>query len=171
MRSKPKVKIQNQAQKFMKENGLKAHPVNLNEIADKFSIKICAYHDDEDSDYELDFSARALVENGQKIVEYNAEENPIRTRFLLAHTLAHHILEHKNTPFEAPSFYLSKDPIEQDANWFAEELLMPKCAVEDFFMGDDFQSIDAMASLFKVSRQAMQNRLIELDLWEPAEVY
>jgi len=128
---------------------------------------------------------------GRKVIGVNSRHAPTRRRFSLAHELGHallHLPEESSDDGEAmvsrPLQILFRDgmagqgisKVEIDANVFAASLLMPKDVVTLRFgkswRQDQNRKIDEivgeMAEQFDVSTQAMQYRLINLDLVDPA---
>lgn len=105
--------------------------------------------------------------------------HPNRKRFTFAHELWHfflhsELLKEKNKVFidteKSYAFFKLPDikvkeedkPLEAEANYFAAELLMPKDVVKDAF--NKIGNIDILSIIFKVSKEAMKNRLSNLGL-------
>ncbi len=108
-----------------------------------------------------------------------ASESPGRRRFTIAHELGHwvcQVLEGHRSPIFCRPADIQPDvgagpvrpsanpPEEREANVFAAELLMPEPAVRDAFPRAD--SVEAMAAMFGVSREAMHWRLFNFGLVE-----
>lgn len=114
------------------------------------------------------------LENGVAHIGYNDSHGKERKRFTIAHELAHFILHSKDRPLFIDKMYRNsnsstgEDYREVEANAFAAALLMPKKLIEKE-LGNNIQNITrakqkSLASKFQVSEQAMNIRLINLDI-------
>ncbi|MBQ7080245.1 MAG: ImmA/IrrE family metallo-endopeptidase [Fibrobacter sp.] len=92
-----------------------------------------------------------------------------RQRFTLAHELGHYFLHSKQGAVPLKAFRLGTSMAEQEANYFAAELLMP----EDMFKADfrslpetlnQDEKISRMAQMYHVSFTAANVRLSSLSL-------
>lgn len=128
---------------------------------------------------EIDNYELVAVTEGTILIEAMLLDNPRlygRFRFTLAHELAHWILHKKlfsGTGVAAATYKSDKctdNAIEWQANYLAKAILMPVGHVKRGFYGaraesiTENQSILKLASLFEVSKQAMEIRLNELGL-------
>ncbi len=102
--------------------------------------------------------------DGIPSIEYNISEAPVRQRFTVAHELGHYALGHEDAPRDAGNFQSSGDSRERQANKFAAELLMPKTLVIHYFQSGIASSVEELANIFGVSKDAMGFRLINLGL-------
>lgn len=112
----------------------------------------------------------ALVKNPGEdpVILLNQSDSPNRRRFTCAHELGHFVRrseeaeEYTTVDLRNPVSATGVDPEEVYANEFAASLLMPEDEVKRFVEEglDDLE----MAIRFKVSREAMQNRLDNLEL-------
>lgn len=102
--------------------------------------------------------------DGVPSIEYNVSEPPVRQRFTVAHELGHFALGHEDAPRDAGNFQSSGDPRERQANKFAAELLMPASLVIHYYQSGVANSVEALANMFGVSKDAMGYRLINLGL-------
>lgn len=102
--------------------------------------------------------------NGVPSIEYNVSEAPVRQRFTVAHELGHFALGHNDAPRDSGNFQSSGDPRERQANRFAAELLMPSSLVKQYYQNGVASSVEALANIFGVSKDAMGYRLINLGL-------
>jgi len=112
----------------------------------------------------------ALVKNPGEdpVILLNQGDGANRKRFTCAHELGHFVRrsaeeeEYATVDLRNSHSSTGLDPEERYANEFAASLLMPEDAVESFVEEgiDDLE----MAIRFKVSREAMQNRLDNLNL-------
>lgn len=99
---------------------------------------------------------------GAPTIYINTKKSLTHQRFTLAHELGHYFLKHGSRMRDTKEQLRKKDPTEMSANRFAAELLMPEDKVRDYVK--DFLSISEMAEKFKVSEEAMINRLKNLSL-------
>lgn len=115
-----------------------------------------------DTDYR--YSGYYKKFNGIPSIEYNVSEPPVRQRFTVAHELGHFALGHEDAPRDAGNFQSSGDIRERQANKFAAELLMPASLVTQYYQNGFANSVEGLASMFGVSKDAMGYRLINLGL-------
>lgn len=98
------------------------------------------------------------------IIEVNATKPATRQRFTTAHEIGHYQLNHSPVTCATDDRSIN-DPMpvnERQANAFGSELLMPESWVRDFWR--QLKNIQAMATTFHVSDQAMFYRLEDLNL-------
>ncbi|GAB2857162.1 hypothetical protein GCM10027277_26960 [Pseudoduganella ginsengisoli] len=115
-------------------------------------------------DFDYPYSGYYRIFNGMPSIEYNVSEAPVRQRFTVAHELGHFALGHQDAPRDAGNFQSSGDYRERQANKFAAELLMPGSLVARHYQQGAASSVEALANMFGVSRDAMGYRLINLGL-------
>jgi Zn-dependent peptidase ImmA (M78 family) len=126
-----------------------------------------------------EISGMVFVKNDQAVIGVNSLHHANRQRFTIAHEIGH-LLMHSaqlagNVHIDKNYRVLKRDAassqgvdlIEIQANQFAAELLMPRKLIEKaletrpLYLEDD-KCIEALASEFKVSKQAMTYRLSSL---------
>lgn len=179
------------AAKLLKEVGISALPIPVEQIAYHLNIKVqyAAFDDDLSG-----LIYREETDDGEEIttvIGINSAHPPRRRRFSLAHEIGHFVLGHlKKAEFETlhidrkfaclPRNGRSSEgtnSLEIEANGFAAALLMPaKQLREDFkkFKADSIECFDyeddelasALAKRYNVSLQAMIIRLTRLALIE-----
>lgn len=97
----------------------------------------------------------------------NEYQSVNRQRFTIAHEIGHYILhrdyvvEQKINVFYRKDFDNFSDTIEQQANLFAASILMPEKVIKNLLQT---YTIDDISNILKVSRQAVNIRLISLGL-------
>lgn len=104
------------------------------------------------------------IENGSPVMYVNQDDASNRQKFTIAHELGHWLLhedEIRTNPERAVLFRMAigesnKDPIEQQANAFAAELLVPM----DMFEKVKFKSVKELAELFEVSQDVIGYRKV-----------
>ncbi|WP_423597015.1 ImmA/IrrE family metallo-endopeptidase [Roseateles sp. MS654] len=138
-------------------------PIDPVKIASAAGVSVYARGGLGDSHYPYSGYYRRM-ENGVPTLEFNVTEAPVRQRFTVAHELGHFALGHEDSPRDAGNFYSSRDPKERLANKFAAELLMPGSLVRQYYSSGAAQSVEELAQLFGVSKDAMGYRLINLGL-------
>lgn len=108
------------------------------------------------------FSGCLWKNNDEWTIVINARQAPQRKLFTLAHELGHYFLHsHIKTQFSCSFFSATPTPrLEQEANRFAAELLMPTEQVLRW--GEKDGSATRAARYFGVSEEAMQYRLHSL---------
>jgi Zn-dependent peptidase ImmA (M78 family) len=163
-------------EQVLEECGIYDRPINLEKIIKHYGIlKVDLPAND-------DIFGAIVRQQGHVIIAVNPNQHPNRQRFTIAHELGHffnHLnkgghLEHVDGDFrlhwrnETSSKGVDWDEIE--ANKFAASLLMPEQLLKndiDERPGLGHDEIHQLAVLYKVSRLAMQYRLINLGLLPP----
>lgn len=94
----------------------------------------------------------------------NKSDSPQRQHFTIAHELGHFILKHESNKYGVlPRFAtpIDKNPIEQEANCFAANLLVPeemlKQTMEIYHLSKD--DVESLSRLFGVSYDVIKYRL------------
>ena len=139
--------------------GIGAVPVNVNAAAGYLGLKVA----EEIMDGEL--SGYLEHRNGAWYVGVNALHHRNRRRFTIAHEIAHYVLHRRDaSSFHDNTFARranSRDRMEQEADRFAAELLMPEGAIRQS-IANGVTSVSALADAFGVSALAMKFRLKNL---------
>ena len=94
-------------------------------------------------------------------------------RFIIAHELAHYFLDYKNTKLHKSVFVMhsenvkGKNTIENDADFFAACILMPRAEFESAYIKikdnstyDDL--VDKLEEIFRTPRESVERRIKEL---------
>jgi Zn-dependent peptidase ImmA (M78 family) len=153
-----------------------ALPVPVDELAKRLGIDLTY------EAYEGDVSGMLYRQDDRAVIGVNSKHAPTRQRFTVAHEIGHYVL-HEGQPMFVDSFVTrvnwrnGESNIEEiQANQFAAELLMPR----DFVAREvdralsKRRTIEAqalasqLARLFAVSVQAMEFRLANLGVLDPA---
>jgi Zn-dependent peptidase ImmA (M78 family) len=163
MKSKVKMEAAEDAAKLLKAAWSDAIPVYPVAISRAVGLRVLEAALDEKT-------LGALVKNpGQDpVILLNQGDSDNRKRFTCAHELGHFVRrseeadEYTTVDLRNSLSSTGLDPDEIYANEFAASLLMPEDEVQSFVEAgmDDLE----MAIRFKVSREAMQHRLKNLDL-------
>lgn len=107
-------------------------------------------------------SISGIAVPSEQLILVSALQRNGRRNFTVAHEVGHYILHTKeNGCFSCVMDMRTRLPLEREANMFATELLMPVDAVKSLAAN---MCIRRMATYFRVSNQAMEIRVKELDL-------
>lgn len=129
-------------------------------------------------DFSDDLSGVLIRKGPSATIAVSTSDGPLRRRFTIAHECGHLALEHRGEIFVDKQVVnrrdgnssLAIDHQEIEANQFAASLLMPRDEVVahlDLLLQshrDRSVLIDLMASTFRVSKAAMEYRLVNLGL-------
>ncbi len=155
--------IRNKAIAILDKHWDKTLPVNLDKIADSLGLSV------EKSlgiDGDIDTSGKLSVVNGQAIATINKADTQARQRFTLAHEIGHFVLGHGSQTDKTETLYRNTQGyqplVEQEANAFAAELIMPEIAIDFCIREQGIRTIDGLADKFGVSQIAMEYRLKNL---------
>lgn len=153
-----------------------APPVPVERIAKALGIKVQRVALDDD------LSGLIYIDGQRPIIGVNSRHHPNRRRFTLAHELGHFVLHsdalagqvHVDRGFRVlmrdQKSASGTDGREIEANQFAAELLMPKAFIlaeisrRKIAFLDENAPLGAIAKKFQVSEQALQFRMLNLDL-------
>jgi Zn-dependent peptidase ImmA (M78 family) len=150
------------------ENGITEAPVLASQIAKAKGARIFV------DSLEGDLSGFLYREEGQAVIGVNTRHSPARQNFTIAHELGHLLLHDQEQLHVDHEFRVrlrsdvssqGTDEAEQEANFFAASLLMPRGFIERDLankeyvdlLDDDF--LHALARKYGVSAQALAIRL------------
>ena len=94
------------------------------------------------------------------IIFINSEASADRIRFTLAHELGHKVMHKKVTKY---------DIVEDQANRFAAEFLMPENDIKNHLKYLDFEELVQLKSIWKVSMKSLIKRAADLGVITPAK--
>ncbi|HVZ42517.1 MAG TPA: ImmA/IrrE family metallo-endopeptidase [Ramlibacter sp.] len=152
-------------------------PVNVKVVAEHLGARVV------EEGFSDDLSGVLLRKGGNCTIAVNFAHSPLRRRFTIAHECGHLVLEHKGEVFidkhvlnrRDGNSSLAVNEQEIQANQFAASLLMPREEVVRHMdeLLRTYRShgmlVDLMASRFKVSKSAMEIRLVNLGLTSPKD--
>ena len=158
-------KIEVQAEGVLKTLNVKSLPIPVEEIANKYQIKISRAPNS-------DFSGMLIRKDGRALIGVSSSESSVRQRFTVAHELGHFFLHPNQDAFidyRDNKKEIMRTPREKQANMFAAALLMPRhTLLKDFraIMKEGFSEdeLQTLARKYEVSEDAMWYRLINLNL-------
>jgi Zn-dependent peptidase ImmA (M78 family) len=161
------------ARDLLERLDIRSVPVPVDKIAKAIGAQVIfSLLDDE-------LSGMVFVRENKTIIGVNSLHHPNRQRFTIAHEIGHLELHKK---FISNQIHIDKkfmvlrrdhtsatgtDRFEIEANRFASELLMPEWAIRklvgtEMIDIEDDRTIGELAKKFKVSRQALQYRLLNV---------
>jgi Zn-dependent peptidase ImmA (M78 family) len=164
-----------QAQQILVVHKVNEPPVPIEQIAKELGATINYLPFDGDGD----LAGMLVRTEGKTIIGVNALHHMNRQRFTIAHECGHLVL-HKDEVHIDRKFSVKRrdqisslaiDPQEIEANRFAAELLMPFDMIVNELIETDLDYEDAvdlkrLCSKYKVSAQAMSNRLSNIIEYE-----
>jgi len=132
---------------------------------------------------DADVSGLLFRDDSRRVIGVNSRESALRQRFTIAHEIGH-LLLHKGRPLIVDKLVRvnarssTNSPSrneEREANQFAAGILMPadlvrqhaSDVIEDMTLISDRWLVEQMAKRFQVSLQAMEYRLVNLDVLSP----
>jgi Zn-dependent peptidase ImmA (M78 family) len=175
-------RIERRAWRLLRKYGVAVPPVPVKEIAEKAGISV-RYQPFRG---ESDISAVLKKDAGKAVIGVNSAHSATRQRFSIAHELGHYYLHEHEPLFVDFATTLGRQSVrfrdgtssqginieEVEANKFAAALLMPAPMVRqavDRLLGDEPDILpeiatNKLATLFHVSKSAMEFRLLNLEL-------
>jgi Zn-dependent peptidase ImmA (M78 family) len=168
--------IEQQAARLLEENNVRSAPVPVDAIARAVGLDVRYAPTTDDV-------SGALIRNGKSaVIAVNSAQHENRQRFTIAHEIGHFIL-HKQTMRHFDEDFridyrnaVSSEATQRseiEANGFAASLLMPQNFLRrdllrmDVDESDPDDAIQTLAVRYKVSRRAMELRLLNLGFISP----
>ncbi|MES2863008.1 MAG: ImmA/IrrE family metallo-endopeptidase [Bacteroidota bacterium] len=166
--------IEDKAEEILTNNNFLFAGFDIEKLVESMGVKLI------DKEFDDDISGLFFIKEGIPVITYNSKESKKRIRFTIAHELGHYVLhsiDQKIFLDRKPQKVLYRNSVsssgeslkEREANSFAAALLMPKSLIDEKILraeidelGDLDVFIENMASVFKVSTQAMTFRLSNL---------
>lgn len=155
------------AEQVLKENFISAPPVDVYEIARNEGLEI------EVKDFGDEFNdISGYIKPEIRKIFVNERDPENRRKFTVAHELGHWILHRDKLESEPEKYAVlyriplgrpQEDPVEQEANCFAANLLVPD---EMLAARREGKSNEELAVEFKVSRDVIGYRLERLSVYE-----
>jgi Zn-dependent peptidase ImmA (M78 family) len=158
-------KIEKIVDSIHQEFGVRAMPVQLEEIVEKLGIRIKKAPSEE-------FSGLLLRKEGRALIGVNSNEPQVRQRFTIAHELGHYFLHKTQDAFidyRDNESGIVRNSRERTANVFAATFLMPRSHVvadlKKTAKGGIFETeIERLAKKYDVSKEAMNYSILNLGL-------
>ena len=170
-----KKEVVRRAKNFCNKYSIKSYPVDIIKLCNQVGLKVFEEY------LPAEVSGFIIIQNDSipkyginKVVVVNLQDSPTRRRFTIAHELAHFVL-HRD---ESELLYAHRDAgqnnyIEQEANLFASNILMPeelvkaelsKCQHQYFGNIPNHIKTKYIANVFAVSESAAAVRLSLLNV-------
>lgn len=160
--------IRDKAREILDINALTSAPIDVNGICLKEQIKVhCTSLVGLEDQTSRPISGLIYVDKKtkRKMIFVNDKDIEPRRNFTIAHELGHYFL---HIPDDDNGVIISfrglKNEREREADIFASELLMPKNLVKEEYDKLPFPTVSYLASLFNVSKMAMEIKLQEMEL-------
>lgn len=147
------------AQKLLKQYDIKEPVVPIFQIAEAEGITLSFTKMPKKLE-----SVAGFFDDNKKIIFVNDDDSPNRQTFTIAHELGHYILKHKPDEYgvlpRIPNLS-EKNPIEQEANCFAANLLVPSKMLKETMNKYSLTRLNTslLAQIFGVSEEVMRIRL------------
>ncbi len=149
---------------ILRLTNIKTAPISLDLACEKLGFKIVPY------DFPESMSALLIIEGNNRVIGVNKNHSSVRQRFSVAHELGHFVSGHEDFNHEEVAHidrekkYLNRfHRMEEEADEFAAELLMPESLLKNDFHTFS-REIEDLARKYEVSQQAMTIQLINLRL-------
>ena len=155
------------AQNILEMFAIQDPPIDVELIARQLGFTVLPY------DFPEETSAVLLIDEGTKVIGVNKSHAPTRRRFSIAHELGHYLSGHEDfTEGRGEKIKVDgqfdftdrQQRLEQEANEFAAELLMPERMIKKDVAAAGRLDAAALAQRYQVSEQAMWIQLIDLKL-------
>ncbi|MCB9811006.1 MAG: ImmA/IrrE family metallo-endopeptidase [Candidatus Nomurabacteria bacterium] len=135
--------------------------VPVEEIAQREGVTIKYFKPNHDDNLN---KVSGFYDPNTKTIYVNFDDSPSRRMFTIAHELGHMELKHKPSEFDVLYRFatpIDKDPLEQEANCFAANLLVPEKMLTHTMEKYDLNESDyqILAKMFGVSNEVMKYRL------------
>lgn len=153
---------------LLKKHAVLSPPVFLDKILESENI---SYIERNLNEFGLDESVDAFIykEGDTKLLAVNPFTHLYseKKRFSIAHELGHFFLHigNKSTYVATRNGENSNLQEEEEANFFAANLLMPDEMIERVYFSLEIPSLSKMANIFEVSMAAMKIKLENMGLW------
>lgn len=153
------------AQDLLKQQCLNEPPVIARQLAEHYGLSVVGVRLGEiNPNYKI---ISGFIDTDTNTMYVNTGESPQRQNFTIAHELGHYLLEHTKTSeystlFRRPIELQSNIPMEQEANCFAANLLVPEKFLKDIIKRYPFATNNQLANIFGVSEAVIRFRKMTL---------
>lgn len=165
--------VRQKATAILDLTGITEAPVNVKDIASVLGFKVVPYEFDDNT-----ISGMLVIDDEVRAIAVNRNHHPNRQRFTIAHEIGHFLSGHEDydqkdfvdqKKFYVDDSFVTHDPMEQEANAFAAELLMPERLLKRD-LANDIKDPVLLARRYGVSEQALWIQLIDLGLADALRV-
>jgi len=166
--------VEARASLVLRQSGITTPPIPVEVVARRLGLQVSP------ASLGDDVSGVLVVQEGRGVIGYNSAHSPVRQRFSVAHEIGHYVLHRKASQLFIDKEYFAvfrdthsstgESRREREANAFAAALLMPTALLrleierQGLHLADE-ATLDSLAGLFRVSRQAMAYRLANLGIF------
>lgn len=176
MKAYSRAEIERLANEVRGDCGQLTIPIDVEQVAKHLGARVLV------EGFSDDLSGVLIRRKGEAAtIAVNCSQSPLRRRFTIAHECGHMVLDHEGEVFVDKAILNRRDSNsslavneqEVQANQFAASLLMPREEVvrhmEHLLRSYSSYSVlvELMANTFRVSRSAMEIRLVNLGLTSP----
>jgi len=153
------VAIQRQALNLLAQCNITSPPVIAADLAKQCGFDVlCAVFDPD--------NVAGLLDVEHKRILVNSADSPVQQNFTIAHELGHYLLKHHEREGYEQSYAVllrtpdikDETPMEQEANWFAENLLVPTVFLHERLAKYPFLTNQRLARMFGVPVRLMNLR-------------
>ncbi|MDR2641865.1 MAG: ImmA/IrrE family metallo-endopeptidase [Planctomycetaceae bacterium] len=155
-------KAKNKAMEILEANFIIDPPVIAQKLAEYYGLTV-RY-----SFFKPEYNEiSGFIEAERQMIVVNAEEPPARQNFTVAHELGHYLLEHDLLGSEYTCLFRNpakqvNTPIEQEANCFAANLLVPTYILRKYINDYPFATDEQLSKIFGVSSDVVRFRKLYL---------
>ena len=154
------------AKKVLDDNCLLEPPIIAKDLAEKYGLEVRFVRFEQKYRNVAGF---IQSKDGLATIYINAEDAPVRQNFTIAHELGHYLLGHVGKPgyevlLRTPINKEDKTAMEQEADCFAANLLVPENMLKDYLRKYRFISNIELSKLFGVSEDVIGFRKKHLDI-------
>lgn len=154
-------RAKNKAENILNDFDIKEPVVPIKEIAERRGLSIKYFNPDGDEALK---KVSGFYNDKNHIIYVNADDSSTRQLFTIAHELGHKELGHATDDFSVLYRFatpIDKNPLEQEANCFAANILVPEKMLISTMSLYDLSKDDTqtLATLFGVSYEVMKYRL------------
>jgi Zn-dependent peptidase ImmA (M78 family) len=149
------------ARKVLEANLIVKPPVNAAKVARAYELDVvdCAFKPEHSH-------VAGAIDFDTKTILVNEDDSPHRKNFTIAHELGHFLLGHNEengyTVFLRNPDAMVKTPVEQEANCFAANLLVPEPFLMEYLDTYSFITDQQLSKIFGVSSEVIRFRRLYL---------
>jgi len=150
-----------EAQRVLEEHSIKSPPIPIVEIANNYGLNVRKINFNKYSG-----TVAGLINLKDSTIYVNEDDSEERQAFTVAHELGHYLL-HKEKLEEDPKLSIlfrkplgqtDPNPLEQEANTFAAEILVPMVILREY-LNKGIKEPVILADIFGVSQEVISYRI------------
>ncbi|MDR2440743.1 MAG: ImmA/IrrE family metallo-endopeptidase [Planctomycetaceae bacterium] len=152
----------NKAKEVLEGNLIVEPPVVAQKLAESYELDVRYYI------FKLEYKEVAgFIDVSKNTIAVNGEDSPARQNFTIAHELGHYLLGHDLDGTEYTCLFRDptkqkNTPIEQEANCFAANLLVPTMMLQRYLDRFSFADDEQLSRIFGVSTDVIRFRRLYL---------